>query len=157
MTTLFKKLNFKNQKTVLLVQPPNTFAEEIKAMEPYTRFETGIAEGTKQKFGFAMAFVTTQKEIDSLTPPLVACLEDDGVLWFCYPKGSSKNLRCDFNRDTGWAILGQFQMEPVRSVSIDLDWTALRFRQVSKIQKITRRESYALTSEGKERTSQKGK
>jgi hypothetical protein len=41
-------------------------------------------------------------------------------------------------------------------VAIDEDWSALRFRKVEFIKTITRRESYALTTEAKKRTTQKG-
>jgi hypothetical protein len=41
-------------------------------------------------------------------------------------------------------------------VAIDEDWSALRFRRVNHIKNITRKESFALTKEAKERTSQKG-
>jgi hypothetical protein len=41
-------------------------------------------------------------------------------------------------------------------VAIDEDWSALRFRDVAFVKKITRRESFALTEEAKNRTTQKG-
>jgi hypothetical protein len=28
--------------------------------------------------------------------------KEDAIVWFCYPKGSSKLYKCDFNRDNGW-------------------------------------------------------
>ena len=54
-------------------------------------------------------------------------------------------------------MVGQYNLEPVRLVAIDEDWSALRFRKVEYIKKITRKESYALTAEAKNRTTQKGK
>ncbi|MGF1585624.1 MAG: hypothetical protein ACFCUM_09905 [Bacteroidales bacterium] len=81
----------------------------------------------------------------------------DAILWFCYPKGSSKNYKCGFNRDTGWEGLGKYNLEPVRQVAIDEDWSAIRFRRVEFITNITRAESGAITEEARRRTSQKGK
>jgi hypothetical protein len=38
-------------------------------------------------------------------------------------------LKCDFNRDTGWAALQEAGFDTVRAIAIDEDWTALRFRR----------------------------
>ena len=32
--------------------------------------------------------------------------QGDAVVWFAYPKGTSKRYKCEFNRDTGWAPMG---------------------------------------------------
>ena len=52
-----------------------------------------------------------------------------------YPKGSSKRLTCDFNRDTGWSPLRAVGFGPVRQVAIDEDWSALRFRRAEFIKR----------------------
>ncbi len=73
---------------------------------------------------------------------------EDVVLWFAYPKGTSKNYKCDFNRDNGWDALGELNFEGVRIVSIDEDWSALRFRKVRFIKNMTRNEKMILSKEG---------
>lgn len=65
-------------------------------------------------------------------------MEGDGVLWFAYPKGTSKRYKCDFNRDNGWEILGQYGFEPVRMIAIDEYWSALRFRRAEYIKTMKR-------------------
>jgi hypothetical protein len=154
MTPLFKKLNFKDQQTIVALNAPASFAVELNGMKK----EAVIVSDAKQlkEIGFAICFVITQKEIDTLVKVIKTKLAGDAVIWFCYPKGTSKKYKCDFNRDTGWASLGQIGLEPVRQVAIDEDWSALRFRKVAFIKTITRRESYALTTEAKKRTLQKG-
>ena len=66
-----------------------------------------------------------------------------------YPKGSSKRVRCDFNRDTGWQALGDVGYEPVRQVAIDGDWSALRFQKAVYIQTMKRDPDRALTAAGR--------
>ena len=94
-------------------------------------------------------FVTKQKEIDILIKEIFPKLKGDAVLWFCYPKGTSKNYTCDFNRDIGWQTVATYNLETVRMVAIDEDWSALRFRKVAFVKSITK--------EAKVRTTQKGK
>jgi hypothetical protein len=79
-------------------------------------------------------------------------LEQDAVLWFAYPKSSSKKYKCDFNRDTGCDILGQNGYEGVRMIAIDEDWSALRFRKAENIKNMKRRKSMAISKTGKRKT-----
>ncbi len=105
---------------------------------------------------FALIFVTRQSEIDTLIPQIAPGLAGDAVLWMCYPKKTSKNYKCNFNRDTGWQLLGDYSLEPVRMVAIDEDWSALRFRKVEYIKKMTRNFG-ALSEAGKIKSGQQPK
>jgi hypothetical protein len=147
MDSVFKKMNFKDSKTVVVVNTPLSFESNIEAMQGLTTFQRDLL--AVEKTDFILAFCTQQKEVDAVALEAVTKLEDDGLLWFAYPKGTSKKLKCDFNRDTGWAVLGENGFEPVRAVAIDEDWSALRFRRVGFIKKMTR--SFAMTEEGKAR------
>ena len=62
---------------------------------------------------------------------------------------TSKRFKCDFSRDTDWAVLGERSFEPLRLVAIDEDWSALRFRRVEFIKTTTR--SFAMTKAAKEK------
>ncbi|QNL47942.1 hypothetical protein H8S90_14070 [Olivibacter sp. SDN3] len=149
MNTLFKKLNFKGQKSILSINYPAGFQAQLNDMASETTILTD--PDSAESISFVIAYVTRQSEIDSIISQIAPKLEADAVLWFCYPKGSSKRYKCDFNRDTGWASLGQHDLEPVRQVAIDEDWSALRFRNVDNIKRITRRASMALTDKAKQR------
>jgi hypothetical protein len=91
-----------------------------------------------EKPQFALFFVTQLSEIEAIAQTLEGRLEGDTILWFVYPKGTSKRYKCNFNRDTGWAALGKLNMEPVRMVAVNEDWSALRFRRVEYIKALTR-------------------
>jgi hypothetical protein len=123
------------------------------------RSETAIIQAEKELTAvhFAIVFATKQAEVDHYASLLAPKLEGDAVLWFCYPKGSSKKYTCEFNRDNGWAVLGQLGLEGVRMVAIDEDWSALRFRKATHIKSMTRREDFALSAEGKQKTKSKTK
>ncbi|MCU0442045.1 MAG: hypothetical protein MUE96_06580 [Bacteroidia bacterium] len=149
MTPLFKKLNFKNQNDITVLNNPPSFEVELTLMKKECPVFVEI--NPKASGDFMMAFATTQLQVDELAELITPKLTENGVLWFCYPKASSKKYKCDFNRDTGWAILGKLGFEPVRQVAIDEDWSALRFKRAEQIQKMTR--SFAMTAEGKRKVS----
>jgi hypothetical protein len=80
-----------------------------------------------------LAFVARKSEVDALAPAIAARAKGDSIVWFAYPKGTSKKYKCDFNRDTGWDALNAAGFETVRAVAIDEDWTGLRFRRTEYI------------------------
>jgi hypothetical protein len=82
---------------------------------------------------FALAFVMQQSELNRLSRILADGSEGDALLWFAYPKGTSKRHSCDFNRDTGWQVIRKAGFDSVRQVAVDEDWSALRFRRVEYV------------------------
>jgi len=154
MTPLFKKLNFKDHKQILVLNAPQSFGEELSAMDESTQVVKFIERAGEIEF--ALVFVLDQVAIENFIYSIQPKLAADPIVWIAYPKASSKKYTCAFNRDTGFGILGEYGFEGVRQVAIDEDWSALRFRKVNHIKNITRKESFALTKEAKERTSQKG-
>jgi hypothetical protein len=63
----------------------------------------------------------------------------DGILWFCYPKKSSKKYKSELSRDFGWKVLNDSGLDGIRLVSIDEDWSAFRFRNKKYIKSISER------------------
>jgi hypothetical protein len=136
MESLLKKLNLKDNEKVLLVNVPKNLAEMIEAFQVRATVKTRYK--ASDEFTFALLFVTKQNEVDSLATAIAPLTKGDAAVWFAYPKGTSKNYKCEFNRDTGWKILGELGFEPVRMVAIDEDWSALRFRRIEFIKTMTR-------------------
>jgi hypothetical protein len=102
---------------------------------------------------FSLAFATKQAEVDQFAAWVIANISGDDLIWVAYPKGSSKNYVCEFNRDTGWTAFGAGGFEPVRQVAIDDDWSALRFRRVAFIKKMTRSKGMTVSKEGRAKTT----
>ncbi len=154
MDAIFKKLNYKAQKTVFAINTPDSFEQHLLSVADTAAIIRQLPPPNENiPIEFAIAFATQQKEVDSIAQHIAPQLQGDAVFWVCYPKGSSKRYKCDFNRDTGWAIMGYYDLEPVRMVAIDEDWSALRFRKVQYIKTLTRQFG-ALSEAGKEKAGQ---
>ncbi len=154
MDPLFKKLNFKGHYPIIVLNAPASFQSAMESMKELTTFQ--FDTNSVKEIEFVIAFAQKQDELHKVMTEVGPKLTGDAVVWFCYPKKSSKTYRCDFDRDTGWEIMGTYGLEPVRQVAIDKDWSALRFRKVEFIKKITRSKKMALTAEARKRTSHKG-
>jgi hypothetical protein len=148
MPTVFPKMNLKDQKQIVVLNSPDSFENELAALKgiEVIRDLKKVKEVT-----FSLAFVTTQEQINALAPAIARKAEGDAILWFAYPKGSSKKYKSQINRDSGWNVLGQENFEPVRMVAIDEDWSAIRFRRASFIKTMTRASEHRLTERSKPR------
>ncbi len=148
MKSVFGKLNLKDQTEILVLNAPTSFESELAALK-------GVAVSRRiqdaKEVAFALAFVTAQKEVDAISKAIAGKASGDAIIWFAYPKGTSKRYKCDFNRDSGWDAMGHAGFELVRQVAIDEDWSALRFRRVEFVKTMTGQKSFALTKEGKEK------
>lgn len=141
---LFDKLNLKQQAEILLINAPLGFEAANAELEGRRILRSHDEAG---RVSFAPVFAIRQADVDNSARGICPKLDGDAVIWFAYPKASSRRYKCEFNRDNGWAVLGRLGLEPVRQVAIDEDWSALRFRRVEFIKTMTR--SFAMTEKGK--------
>ena len=148
MAPVFGKLNLRDQKQILVLNSPASFEPELKTLRGVT-----VQRDLKNagEIEFSLAFVTKQAEVDTLGKAIGKKAEGDAVVWFAYPKGSSKKYKSEINRDSGWKVLGEAGFEPVRMVAIDEDWSAVRFRRVDFITTLTRGKEHRMSAKGKAR------
>ena len=148
MASTFDKMNLKDQKQLLVLNSPASFESQLKTLRGVT-----VQRDLKNapQIEFSLAFVTKQKEVDTLGKAIAKKAQGDAVVWFAYPKGSSKKYKSEINRDSGWKILGAAGFEPVRMVAIDEDWSAVRFRRAEFIKTLTRGKEQRMSAQGKAR------
>jgi hypothetical protein len=148
----FDKLNLKDQKQILVLNAPESFEPELKTLR-------GVAVQrdlkTAAEIEFSLAFVTKQQQVDTLGKAIAKKAQGDAMVWFAYPKGSSKKYKSEINRDAGWQVLGDAGFEPVRMVAIDEDWSAVRFRRADFIKSLTRGKEHRMSAQGKARAARK--
>jgi hypothetical protein len=139
MKNLLAKLNYKDQERIALINAEKSFYNSLnKALKDVT-IDKEI--DPRCPYGFMLLFVKDVSDVEVLTPIAIHNLMTDGVLWLCYPKKTSKNYASELNRDYGWKVLNEYGFYGVRMVSIDEDWSALRFRSVKFIR--SRSDKYA--------------
>lgn len=150
MTPLFNKLNLKGHREIVVLDAPQSFERDLAALEGVTVHRDTSA---LERVEFAIAFVITNAQVAAAADAILPRAQGDAVVWFAYPKGTSRRYQCEFNRDTGWAPMGAAGFEGVRMVAIDEDWSALRFRRVEHIRTMMRDSSRAGTEKGKARVA----
>ena len=92
-----------------------------------------FADGVKRRRDAAqadavLAFVVSAADLDDVAAPAIAAAHDDRLAWIAYPKAGQ--LGTDLNRDILAVAARDRGVQPVRQVSIDPIWSALRFRRI---------------------------
>ncbi len=126
MKNLTDKLNYKGQQRISIINAEETFINSISSELKDVTIDQKI--DPRYPYEFIIIFVKSVIEVEQLSPMPIHNLMADGVLWFCFPKKTSKKYSSDIDRDHGWKLLNDSGLHSIRIVSIDKDWSALRFR-----------------------------
>lgn len=144
---VIRKLQLKEQsRPVLVLNAPEEYKDVAAA------FEGGAhTEPVADAYSFVQVFGASNAAIQAAAREALRVLEEDGLLWLCYPKKTSKRYKgSDCSRESVAVLLADEGYEPVRQIAIDDDWSALRFRHVDRIKTMVR--EFAVTETGKRRT-----
>ncbi len=124
MQDIIKKFKFKDNGIV--INAPTTL--EIQFVE--LGFKTSFDKKTKSTN--TLVFINNNKDYVDFLNKQLKNIEPDSVLWFAYPKKTSK-VMTDINRDTIRMTGEEFNITTVTAISIDDTWSALRFRPIDKV------------------------
>ncbi len=130
MNPVLKKLQYKGQDPVLIAGHSEGYKEIIRGLTAKVQYKP------QGKYEFIQFFAQMKEELDKELGRIVDALKEDGILWICYPKTSSKKIKSDLNRDRVRDIVRQYHFEGVSLVSLDDDWSALRIRHIDTIKKL---------------------
>jgi hypothetical protein len=128
MDILLGKLNYKGQKRIAVINANEVFLNSL--MKVLSDIQVDIDVDQRYPYEFMLIFVELVSEIEVHAPVALHNLTSDGILWFAYPKKTSKNFSSDIDRDHGWEVLLNRGFDKVRQIAINDDWSALRFRNV---------------------------
>lgn len=126
MKTLLEKLNYKGQKRISIINAEENFITSISSDLRGVLIDQKI--DPRYPYEFIIIFVKSVAEIEQVAPMTLHNLMADGILWFCYPKKTSKKYNSDIDRDHGWKVLNDSGLYGIRLVALDENWSAFRFR-----------------------------
>ncbi|GAA1547298.1 hypothetical protein GCM10009678_32370 [Actinomadura kijaniata] len=116
--TVAEKLGYKPGCTILAINAP----------EDYTSLVGGLPDGAElcsvPPAGAVHLFAADHRELNTHLGDAIAAVEPGGLLWVSYPKDGAS----DITRDNLWPAFVPYGLRPVRQVSVDARWSAIRFR-----------------------------
>ena len=126
MQDIIRKLKFTNK--AVIINAPADIEKKFVDLGFTTAFDK------KVKSTNTLVFINNNNEYLDFLNKQLKNIEPDSILWFAYPKGSSK-IKTDINRDTIRVTGEEFNITTVTAISIDDIWSALRFRPIEKVGK----------------------
>lgn len=126
MKDVVPKLKFKGHAVVI------NAPQHLKAQ--FSDCGCTISEHLKSLSNNTLIFINNRNEFVEFLNKELKYVEPDSVLWFAYPKQTSK-INTDINRDSIRGMGEGFGLATVTAISIDETWSALRFRPIDKVGK----------------------
>jgi hypothetical protein len=126
MKELLKKLNYKGHRRIAVLNAVTGFHESIAAELPDVIIDREIDQ--RCPYEFIIVFVESVAEVDHWGPITLHNLTADGILWFFFHKKTSAKFSGGPERDKGWKTLNDSGFHGIRLVSVDKEWSAMRFR-----------------------------
>jgi hypothetical protein len=123
---LAKKLQLKPGRSVLVLDAPPGFVDELKPLPDGVK----LAHRASGTYDVVHLFVKTKADFEARAKAALKASARGGMVWVAWPKGSAK-MATDLNRDTLAAAAEAHGLRPVANVSIDETWSALRFKRVA--------------------------
>jgi hypothetical protein len=143
-TLMAKKLGMKPGMRIAIVNPPGEYLRRLGSIPSVT----ATPANDDRKFDFIHVFVRNSHDLRRFCHSALNTIADNGSLWFSYPKKSGA-IGTDITRDTGWDVLTRNGYRPVTAVSIDEDWSALRFKPAAMVKSETVQSRYVDTAKKK--------
>lgn len=122
-TPLERKLGLKDDFKCLIINANSDYMawlEDLKLLLDINEKSDGSGYDFIQLF--SMQFSDLEKDFSGLKQ----YLKKDGMLWICWPKGSS-NLQIDLNREGVRDYVLQSGLVDIKVASIDETWSGLKF------------------------------
>lgn len=129
--TIAKKLGLKTGQTMVMIDAPVAFSEELKlpkGIDLHTAARRGV------EFDIAILFVPTNRMLSARLGPLSKSMKASGKLWIAYPKKGS-SMSTDLNDIEVKKIGTTVGLIEDKVCAFDKTWTGLAFCMPDKIGK----------------------
>ena len=116
-----QKLMIKEDRKVLFVNEPKGYRDSIGVPK-----NVDVLKGL-QNAAIIQVFVNSRRDLEEQLPKLKKYLNQNGMLWVTYRKGSSK-IKSDINRDSIYEYALSVGLQGVAMIAVDENWSALRMK-----------------------------
>ncbi len=126
ISPLIKKIRIPTDGNGFLINAPESWKQAFLGVSA-----SFVIESTDQS-SWVLAFVKDQEEARNRLQSIAAAVAPGGTLWVAFPKKSGP-MSTDMSRDHGWQALEAIDWAPVSNVSLDEEWSALRWKPKGEI------------------------
>lgn len=120
-----QKLFIKEGHTVLSINAPKNYKSLLGALPAKAKVMTK----TTAPVDAIHFFADSRQDLEAQASKLKRKLKPNGLIWIMYHKGTSK-VKTDINRNTLHAYAQTIGLDGVSLISIDANWSAIRFKSI---------------------------
>jgi hypothetical protein len=128
--SILKKLMITGGQKIAVVDPPTGYMDKLMPLPAGTEMTEKVAP----PLDLVQVFATQSTELENHIPVAVKALKPGGLLWVCFLKGGPR-AKTDLNRDVLRKEMEKYGQASVSLVSLDGDWSAMRFKPMEKVGK----------------------
>lgn len=121
--TLFEKLNFKDERNVLIQGVPVSIERSFGKIG-YMKHVTPLLR--KNKIDFALLFSIDKTQLERILDEVLEHLALNGRLWIVYPRPGSK-IFSNLNTQSAWHFLRDKEYHLVRTVEVESVYNAVLY------------------------------
>lgn len=123
--SIAQKLLIKDGYAVAFVNAPKDYKKHLGELPKGVK----VVGKPAKDLDLIQVFVPDRKALESQLHKLKPFVKSTTLLWVSYLKGTSKT-KTDINRDTLHAYARTIGLEGISLISVDDDWSAMRFKLV---------------------------
>lgn len=127
--TLFEKLQFTDEKNLLIQGLPSTIEKQFCKLS-FAKNMTPLLKA--KRIDFALVFAVNERQLNGILSDVLPAMNDEAKLWIAYPKKTSK-IASDLNRDCSWDKVTESGYESMSQVCLDHVWSALLFQKTDQV------------------------
>ena len=114
-----------NQRFLLLNHP-----REYRALIDPLPERVTLNTEPRGVYDVIQVFIASRKELEQRLPRVRSSMSTNGIVWVTYPKGTSKIMKSNVNRDSIRKYGQTIGLEADAIFSVDEDWSALRMKRI---------------------------
>ena len=122
-TPLARKLRLGSARRPIALGSPDGMRDSLTAA-----FGRPVGDAIDGRHDWILLFARNRAALEGSIGAAAAALDDPGILWLAYPKGSSK-IQTDLTREAGWDSVAAADLMWLGLVSIDATWSAFSLRR----------------------------
>jgi hypothetical protein len=126
--TLFEKLQFNDEKNLLIQGLPSTIEKQFCKLS-FAKNMTPLLKA--KRIDFALVFAVNERQLNGILSDVLPAMNEEAKLWIAYPKKTSK-IASDLNRDCSWDKVTGSGYESMSQVCLDHVWSALLFQKTEQ-------------------------
>ncbi len=134
MNPLLERLRYPGASRVAICNMPYSPKKFIQIFPEAVEVNTSL-EGLKD-IKFVMYFVQYTWDIEKLAQDIQGVMNDYGALWVVFPRKGTQSISTDLKKDSDWRPMIDAGFNPIKTIKLDLEWAATRYRKVLGISSV---------------------